>query len=279
MIRAVVFDLDGVLLGSEPLWDQARREVVADSKGHWHDDATAIMQGMSSLEWSRYIAEELGVDLSPPEIVDVVVSKLLASYDKGLPLLPGADDAVRRVAARWPLALASSSNRVVIDRVLSITGWGRYFQATVSSEEVPKGKPSPDVYLEAARRLEKPPELCAAVEDSANGIRSAVAAGLQVVAVPNEAYTPPEGVLMRAEAVIWDLSQLTAQLLDSLGGGEMISEDLLDQDHPFDEEGDEEGEDGEEGDEGEEQLDEEEDESFPASDPHSEWAGPEQTLT
>lgn len=233
--RAVVFDLDAVLLSSEPLWDRARREVVVEHKGRWHEDATATMEAMSSLEWSRYMADELGVDLPPGRIGNLVVAKLLGWYEEAVPFMPGATGAVERMASRWPLALASSSDRVVIDRVLAAAEWGKYFQATVSSEEVLKGKPAPDVYLEAARRLGQPPELCAAVEGSANGIRSAAAAGLQVVAVPDGTSPPPEGVLLRARAVIWDLSELTPDLVETLGGGDRLMEDLLDigEDGPF----------------------------------------------
>jgi len=216
VIRAVVFDLDGVLLDSERLWDQARREVTIQHNGHWRADATAAMLGMSSVEWSRYMRDNLGVDLPPDQIVDLVVADLLERYRRGLPLLPGAIAAVRRIGQRWPLALASSAGRPVIDTVLAIAGLQHEFQATVSSEEVPRGKPAPDVYLEATRRLGQPPGACAAVEDSANGIRSALAAGLHVVAIPNRDYPPPASVLAKAQLVIDSLAGLTTERVDQL---------------------------------------------------------------
>jgi HAD superfamily hydrolase (TIGR01509 family) len=219
MIRAVVFDLDGVLLDSERLWDQARRAVAASYHGRWRDDATAAMQGMSSAEWSRYMHDSLAVDLTPERISDLVVADLLERYRHGLPLIPGAVEAVRRIAARWPLALASSANRVVIDTVLAVAGLSSEFRATVSSEEVARGKPEPDVYLEAARRLGQPPAACAAVEDSASGIRSAIAAGMQVVAIPNRDYPPPPDILASAQLVLDSLPKLTVQLLGQLGHG------------------------------------------------------------
>jgi len=216
VIRAVVFDLDGVLLDSERLWDQARREVAIGHGGHWRADATAAMLGMSSVEWSQYMRDTLGVDLAPDRIVELVVAGLLEQYRRRLPLIPGAVAAVQRIGRRWPLALASSAGRPVIDAVLAIAGLQHEFQATVSSEEVPRGKPAPDVYLEAARRLGQPPRACAAVEDSANGIRSALAAGLHVVAVPNPDYPPPAGVLAEAQIVLRSLAELTGELVEQL---------------------------------------------------------------
>ena len=216
MIRAVVFDLDGVLLDSERRWDQARREVAIGHGGHWRADATAAMLGMSSVEWSEYMRAVLGVDLAPDQIVDLVVANLLEHYQRGLPLIPGALEAVQRIGRRWPLALASSAGRPVIDSVLATAGLQHDFQVTVSAEEVPRGKPAPDVYLEAAFRLGQPPRACAAVEDSANGIRSAVAAGLRVVAVPNQDYPPPASVLAEAQVVIRSLAELTGELVEQL---------------------------------------------------------------
>jgi len=212
----VVFDLDGVLLDSERRWDQARREVAIGHGGHWRADATAAMLGMSSVEWSEYMRGVLGVDLAPDQIVDLVVAGLLEQYRRRLPLIPGAVAAVQRIGRRWPLALASSAGRPVIDSVLATAGLQHDFQVTVSAEEVPRGKPAPDVYLEAAFRLGQPPRACAAVEDSANGIRSAVAAGLRVVAVPNQDYPPPASVLAEAQVVIRSLAELTGELVEQL---------------------------------------------------------------
>ncbi|HEX4672724.1 MAG TPA: HAD family phosphatase, partial [Solirubrobacteraceae bacterium] len=176
MVEAVIFDLDGVLVDSESVWDAARRAVVADNRGTWTGSATRAMQGMSSPEWSRYLHDELGVGLEPEEISRRVVERVLAAYEREVPLLPGAVDAVRRLAGRWPLGLASSANRPVIDAVLRSAGLTDCFTVTVSGDEVARGKPSPDVYLEAARKLDVDPVRAAAVEDSTNGLRAGAAA-------------------------------------------------------------------------------------------------------
>jgi HAD superfamily hydrolase (TIGR01509 family) len=219
VIRAVVFDLDGVLVDSEERWDQARRQVVGDHGGQWRDGATAAMQGMSSTEWAAYLRDELGTELPQAEIVDLVVRRLLDGYAHSLPLLPGAVDAVRRIGARWPLGLASSANRVVIDVVLATAGLAGAFAATVSSEEVPHGKPAPDVYVEAVRRLGEPADDCVAVEDSSNGIRAAVAAGLPVIAVPNRTFPPTAEALASARLVLDDLDALTVAAVEQAGTG------------------------------------------------------------
>jgi HAD superfamily hydrolase (TIGR01509 family) len=217
VIGAVVFDLDGVLVDSEPLWDRARRDVVAAHGGTWRDGATTAMQGMSSPEWAAYLHDTLGVSLPAAEIVDRVVDDLLDRYRENLPLLPGAVAAVRRIGQRWPLALASSSNRVVIDSVLDVAGLADAFAASVSSEEVARGKPAPDVYEEAARRIDVPPHRCAAVEDSTNGVRSAAAAGLRVIAVPNANSPPSEDALADAALVLDGLDELTIEAVERAG--------------------------------------------------------------
>jgi HAD superfamily hydrolase (TIGR01509 family) len=208
----VVFDLDGVLVDSEHLWDRARRELVAERGGTWRDDATHAMMGMSAPEWSRYVHEELGVDLAPTAISTAVVERLDRLYRERLPLLPRARETVIAAAERWPLGLASSANREIIDLVLELSELDACFDATVSSEEVAHGKPAPDVYLEAARRLRVAPTGCAAVEDSTNGLRSAAAAGMTVVAIPNEAFPPSEDALQLATAVIHSLDELIPEL-------------------------------------------------------------------
>jgi HAD superfamily hydrolase (TIGR01509 family) len=214
-IDAVVFDLDGLLLDTEQVWDEVREALVRERGGRWHDRAQADMMGMSSHEWSRYLHEELGLSEPPEELNRIVVERMQERYRDGLPVIDGAVDAVRRMAERWPLGLASSSNRPLIDLALERMGVADLFHATVSSEEVERGKPAPDVYLEAARRLGVPPERLAAVEDSASGIRAAKVAGMRVVAIPNRHFPPGDDVLALADVRLDSLAELTPDAVES----------------------------------------------------------------
>jgi HAD superfamily hydrolase (TIGR01509 family) len=212
-LAAVIFDLDGVLVDSEQVWGSVREELTNELGGKWHPDALRAMMGMSSLEWSRYMHDELDVPLPPSDISREVVKRVGEHYEEHLPLIDGAVEAVQRLAARWPLGLASSANREIIDTVLELTGLRSSFAATVSSEEVPHGKPAPDVYLEAARRLNVEPADAAAVEDSTNGLLSAKAAGMTVIAIPNREFPPAPDGLAAADVVLDSLDELTPQLV------------------------------------------------------------------
>jgi HAD superfamily hydrolase (TIGR01509 family) len=209
VIDAVVFDLDGLLIETEEIWDEVREALARERGGGWSASAQRDMMGMSSSEWSRYMHDELGLAESPEEINELVVARMAERYRAELPLLSGAVEAVERIAARWPLGVASSSNRPLIDLVLELAALAPLFRATVSSEEVARGKPAPDVYLEAARRLGVPPERVAAVEDSEAGVRSASAAGMRVVAVPNRSFPPGEQALRLADVVLDSLADLS----------------------------------------------------------------------
>ena len=200
--------MDGVLVDTERDWDAARRQFAEAAGGRWRPEATADMMGMSAPEWSRYMHDELGVEAEPDEISRRVVAQVLERVEQGVPLLPGAEDAVQSLAARWPLGLASSANRPVIDAVLDASGLARFFNATVSSEEVARGKPAPDVYLAAAKALDVEPADAVAIEDSSNGIRSAAAAQMAVIAVPNVHYPPGAEALALADHVIAALDEL-----------------------------------------------------------------------
>ena len=217
MIEAVVFDLDGVLVDSEPVWEEVRREVVVAHGGHWPPDAQDRMMGMSTAEWSAYLVTDLGVRLSPSRVAEVVVSAMAERYRSHLPLLPGAVDAVRLMGSRFTLGLASSSPRSLIAVVLDASGLRPSFAAVRSTEEEARGKPAPDVYLTVARLLGVPPVSCAAVEDSSNGLRSAAAAGLAVIAVPRPEYPPAPDALAVARLELGSLTELTVAAVTALG--------------------------------------------------------------
>ena len=211
MIEAVVFDLDGVIVDSEPVWEQVRRQVVAEHGGRWAPDAQQRIMGMSTGEWARYLSQDLGVGLPPETVAATVIEGMRARYRAGVPLMPGAAEAVRALAGRWPLGLASSSPPALIDAVLEGAGLRGCFTATLSTEQVERGKPAPDIYLAVTARLGCPPGRCAAVEDSTNGLRSAAAAGLRVIAVPHPRYPPEPAALRAASLVLTSLGDLTVQ--------------------------------------------------------------------
>jgi HAD superfamily hydrolase (TIGR01509 family) len=213
VIEAVVFDMDGVIVDSEQVWDDVREHLARERGGRWHERAQADMMGMSSPEWSRYMHEVIGLPESPGEINDEVVRRMLGHYRERLPLIDGAVDAVRRLAPEFRLAVASSSNRPLIETVLERAAIADLFDAVVSSEEVAGGKPAPDVYLEAASRLDVDPARATAVEDSSNGLRAAHAAGMRVIALPNTHYPPAEDALALADAVVASPAELTPALV------------------------------------------------------------------
>jgi HAD superfamily hydrolase (TIGR01509 family) len=217
VIEAVIFDLDGVLIDSEPVWEQVRRGLVAAHGGHWAPDAQHKLMGMSTPEWARYLSEDLRVSLPPDKVAALVIDQMAASYRRHLPLLPGAVEAVRRLAAHWPLGLASSAPAVLIETVLQSAGLRPYFRVTMSTEQVPRGKPAPDIYQAVAARLGFPPPDCAAIEDSSNGLRSAAAAGLKVIAIPRPQYPPAPDALAQVALLLHALPDLTPAAISALG--------------------------------------------------------------
>jgi len=215
-VRAVVFDLDGVIIDSEGVWEEVRRAYVARHGREFLPDSQQRMMGMNTAEWSRHLSEDIGVPQPPERVAADVLAEMAARYRTSLPLIPGAVEAVRRLGERFILGLASSSARVLIDQVLEIAGLTGAFRVTLSTEEVPRGKPYPDVYLDVARRLDVPPAECAAIEDSSNGLRSAAAAGVAVVAIPHGVYPPASDALAKASLVIESVDRLTVDAIENL---------------------------------------------------------------
>ena len=218
-VQAVVFDLDGVLVDSEGIWDEVRRGLAAEHDRAWPDDATDRMMGMSTQEWSTYLVDTVGVPGPAPDVAQTVIACMADRYREHLPLLPGAVEAVHRLAQRWPLGLASSSPRRLIDAVLAAANLTDSFRVTMSTEQVEEGKPSPLVYLAVARHLDVAPETVVAIEDSSNGLRSASGAGMHLIAVPRPAFPPAPDALSLADAVLEHLDDVTVDLVASLALG------------------------------------------------------------
>ena len=216
-VSAVIFDMDGVLIDTEPVWDEVRRGLAAEEGRAWPDGATTAMQGLSTPEWARYLAEVVGIEGEAARIAEKVIGRQIRHYrTHGLPVLPGAPEAVERMAHRpgTVIGLASSSPRRVIDAVLAELGVADLFSATVSTEEVPAGKPAPDGYLAACRALGVHPSRAVAIEDSTNGMLSASAAGMGLIAVPRPFNPPAPQAIGAADAVLGSLDELTTGLVD-----------------------------------------------------------------
>jgi HAD superfamily hydrolase (TIGR01509 family) len=217
VIEAVAFDLDGTLIESERRWEAARRDVTDTYGGTWDQNAQPAMMGLSTREWTAYMQRELGVALEADEIRQRVLERVVASYRQDLPLAKGAQAAVRRLAERWPLAVASSSPRELIELVVELAGLDGAFEAVVSSGEVARGKPAPDVYLRACELLGSSPARTAAIEDSGPGVRSAEAAGMPVVLIPGSEFPPDQGVLEEADLVLDSIEALDVGAVAQLG--------------------------------------------------------------
>jgi HAD superfamily hydrolase (TIGR01509 family) len=217
VIAGVIFDLDGVLLDSEPVWEDVRHGLVTEAGGTWTADAQRRLMGMNTREWAEYLSRELGSGFDPAATAAVVIDRMRERYKASLPLLPGAQDAVRRIGERWPLALASSSPRELIDAVLDFSGLSESFRVVVSSDEVERGKPAPDVYLRACDALGVPAPASVGIEDSTNGIRAALAAGLHVIAIPQPTNPADPDVVARADVVLGGVSELTTDIVERIG--------------------------------------------------------------
>ena len=216
-MNAIIFDLDGVLIDSEPIWDSVKIDLVRERGGIWKESASADMMGMSPREWPIYMRDHLGLSgMTEEDIAQSVIHGVEQRYTDRLPLIPGAREAVIRLASIWPIGLASSSSRSLIDLVLDLSGLQACFSVVVASEEVERGKPAPDVYVEACGRLNLRPDCVVAVEDSGSGITSAKTAGLHVIAIPNASYMPDPKILAKADLVLDGISSLSREQVISV---------------------------------------------------------------
>ncbi|MEV4479676.1 HAD family hydrolase [Micromonospora coxensis] len=216
-VDAVIFDLDGVIVDSEPVWEEVRRAYVAAHGGTWQPDTQRRLMGMSTGEWAAYLSGELGVDRTAGQVATEVVEEMTRRYARRVPLIDGADAVVRRMATRWPLGLASSSPTRLIAAALAATDLTAAFRVTLSTEETARGKPAPDVWLAVAERLGVDPTRCVAIEDSSNGVRSAAAAGMRVVAVPHGSYPLDPDAAALAAVTLTSVDALTPEVVERLG--------------------------------------------------------------
>jgi len=217
VVDAVIFDLDGVILDSEPVWEEVRRTYVADHGGRWQPDSQKRLMGMSTSEWAHYLSAELGVDRTPDQVAREVVDQMVQRYAEHVPLIVGANEHVRRLASRWPLGLASSSPTRLIEVALKAAGLTGAFHTALSTETVAKGKPAPDIYLAVAERMGVPPTKTVAIEDSSNGVRSADNAGMHVIAAPHPRYPLDDDAARRAKLTINSLDELTGDAVERAG--------------------------------------------------------------
>jgi HAD superfamily hydrolase (TIGR01509 family) len=219
-IDAVVFDLDGVILESEQVWHTVRRDFARALGAHWDEQDQVAVMGANSMQWAAHMREKSGIGLSDRDIYAGVIGALRDWYARDLPLIPGATDAILRLADDYSLGVASSSPRELIEYALELAGVRSCFAAVVSSDEVAQGKPAPDVYLEACARMGTSTRCTAAVEDSENGLRAAAAAGLAVIAVPNPDFPPSARTMGVADAILRSIVELTADVVAALRQGE-----------------------------------------------------------
>ena len=215
-IDTVIFDMDGVIIDTESVWNSVRHDFAHAHGGHWSDGDQPAVMGASSMEWATSMRANNGVDLSPQEIYDGIIGGLKERYARHLPVIPGAPEAIARLAREYRLGVASSSPLELIEYALELGGLRRHFDSVVSSDDVARGKPEPDVYREACLRLRTSPEWAAAVEDSSNGIRAAHAAGLAVVAIPNPEFPPSAQAVGLADVVLGSIVELTGVVVASL---------------------------------------------------------------
>ncbi len=213
MLQAVVFDMDGLLVDSEPVWFEARHELLQRHGKIWTEADQKRQMGVSTSTWVSYVTDRLEGAMRPDEVLNSIVGILAASYRRGhVPLLPGATEALTYCAGRYRIGLASGSPRLLIEAALTGAGWHRYFEETVSSDECAHGKPAPDVYLEVMRRMGLNAETTAVVEDSPAGILAGKAANMRVIAVPRGYTSPDDPTIGQADARLESLYQLPETL-------------------------------------------------------------------
>lgn len=217
MIEAVIFDMDGLLIDSEPFWDKARSSMAAKAGKDWNKDDHKAVMGVSTSEWVGYMISRLELVMSPKAVEQKIVAEMVTLYQRQIPYLPGAAEAVALSAAKYPTGLASGSPRSLIDTVTGDKALKGKFKAILSSDQIEHGKPSPDIYLATAKMLGARPKNCVCLEDSGNGILAGKNAAMKVIAVPDSRFPPGAEKLHAADVVLESLSEFSLEILEKLG--------------------------------------------------------------
>jgi HAD superfamily hydrolase (TIGR01509 family) len=215
-LQAVIFDMDGVLVDSEIYWRKSREEFAAALGKVWTTDDQRAAMGRNTIEWAQVMQERLSLDMSLERIMADVKARVIAHYEQRLPVLPGALEAVQTTRSAYRVALASGSPTEIIQEVMRLTGLDSVFEHIVYGDDMPNGKPAPDIYLETARRLGIPPAICLGIEDSSNGVRSVKAAGMTCIAVPSPGFTLPDEILKMADLVLPSLEGFSVEMIRGL---------------------------------------------------------------
>ena len=212
-IEAIIFDMDGVLVDSEVYWDKSRVEFAKDRGKTWTDEFQRLAMGRSTVGWAQVMQEKLQLDESIDEIIAEMKARVIAHYEKRMPTRPGAIESVHHMKQHYRVGLASGSPTEIIKAVMRITGLDQVFEVMVYGDGIARGKPAPDIYLEAMAQLGVTAPVTVGIEDSANGLRSLKAAGILAVAAPSPDYPLPADILALGDAHISTLADFNIDLI------------------------------------------------------------------
>lgn len=216
MIAAVMFDMDGLLVDSEPVWDEARSMMARSVGKSWNRADHKAVMGVSTEEWVDYMIRRLDLNLPPQTVETEIIAQMVALYERRIPFFKGASKAVALAADAFPTGLASGSPRRLIDTVTRHPALKDKFKAILSADQTGRGKPAPDVYLAAAAALAVAPEVCVCLEDSGNGILAGKSAGMRVIAIPDPRFPPSTEKLAQADVILESLSQFSLATIAGL---------------------------------------------------------------
>jgi HAD superfamily hydrolase (TIGR01509 family) len=217
-VEAVIFDMDGVLVDSEVYWKLSREEFARDLGKVWTDADQRLAMGRNTVEWAEVMQERLEIDMPIDDIIADMLQRVIDHYERSLPTRPGAVDAVHLAAGHYRVGLASGSPTEIIRRVMELTGLDSVFEVMVYGDDIPNGKPAPDIYLETLRLMGVPAQKAAGIEDSANGVRALKAAGMYAIAAPSPDFPLPDEIVNMADQHITTMEDFTLELVRGLGG-------------------------------------------------------------